>query len=267
MESQKDTSNQNESNETGKVVELPIIEFIGINFITAMVPFYICLGIFFLIYYILIEIISIPLIIHLFIFPIFIFFLYHIYILILIEVCALWVYIWNKKSPPQQGMFKRVLHDVHSPEGKMLKYYHRRGFIIKFPIWLSSKSPFPWLLNRTLRRIGHNELGKNVIYCNAFPGLELTELGDNSFIYPASILSSHAVQSIFGKITIKKVKLGRETVFYPGCVAGPGAKTEDDVTIYPCSGLPKNWKGEKNQKYYTGIPARPIDKNEIRNAK
>ncbi len=245
------------------VVELPIIEFISINFITAMIPFYFCLGIFLLIEFFFIVIMSLSFLIQLFILPFVFFFLYYIYILILIEVCAIWVKIWNKKSPQEQGAFKRILDDIESAEGKMLKYYHRRGFIIKFPVWLSSKSPFPWLLNRALRRIGHNEIGINVIYCDGFPGLELTKIGDNSFIYPTSAISSHAIQSIFGKITIKEVKLGKNTILYPGCIIGPGAHTEDDVTIYPHSGLHKGWRGEKDKKYYLGIPAKPIEKEEM----
>lgn len=246
-----------------QIVELPITEFVGINFITAMVPFYICLVIFLGALYLFVEFLSLSLVYLSFIFPVLVFILYHLYILLMIEVCALWVRIWNKKSPPRQGAFRRVLDDVKSAEGKMLKYYHRRGFIIKFPVWLSSKCPFPWMLNRALRRIGHNTIDKNVIYCDGFPGLELTTLKKNSFIYPSSAISSHSVQSIFGKITIKEVVIGKNAVLYPGCIAGPGAQMEDNFILHPNSGLPKDWRGNKESTHYIGMPGRPIEEKEI----
>jgi hypothetical protein len=173
------------------------------------------------------------------------------------------VRIWNKKSPPAEGVFKRVLEDEDSKEGKMMKYYHKRGFIIKFPMWLTSKSPFPWLVNRVLRRVSHNNLGKNVIYCDAYVGLEFTELGDNAFIYPTSALSSHAVNTIFGKISIMKITMGKNTTLYPGIIMGPNALTTDNNVIFPNTVLHKNWRGKPNKFYYQGSPGRPIDVDHI----
>ena len=129
-------------------------------------------------------------------------------------------------------------------------------------MWLTSKSPFPWLINRTLRRIGHNNIGKNVIYCDAYVGLEFTEIGDNSFIYPTSVLSSHEVNSIFGKLSILEIKLGKNNVLYPGTVVGPGVITENNNIFYPGTILPKNWRGVPEKVYYQGSPGRPIDLND-----
>lgn len=240
-------------------VELPVIEFFLINFICFLLPLYACFGLFFLIEFMLIYVLSIEIIIQFISVPFILLFLYYIYILLIIEVSALWVRYWNKQSRPIQGIFKRVFDDAESEEGKMLKYYHRRGFIIKFPVWLSSKSPFPWLLNRALRKIGHIKTGNNVIYCDSFPSLEFTRIEDNVFLYPGSILSSHAVNSIFGKLSIIELELGRNNVFYPGTVAGPGAKTFDDFVIYPNSALVKNWQGNPQKKKYRGSPAIPFE--------
>ncbi|TFF99900.1 MAG: hypothetical protein EU541_03780 [Promethearchaeota archaeon] len=242
-------------------VELPIIEFFLINFICFLLPLYACFGIFFIIELILIQLLSTELIIQIIILPFLLFLLYYLYILLLIEIAAFWVKYWNKKSPPIQGVFKRKFDDIESEEGKMLKYYHRRGFIIKFPVWLASKSPFPWLLNRALRKIGHNEIKNNVIYCDSFPALEFTKIKENTFLYPGSVLSSHAVNSIFGKISILEIDLGRNTVFFPGTVAGPGVTTFDDFVIFPNSSLVKNWRGLSEKKKYSGSPAKPIDEN------
>jgi hypothetical protein len=242
-----------------KTVELPALDFFKINFISFLVPSYICLTLFLLFEYLFIKLLIIPLIVHILILPGYLLILYYIYLIILIEFTALWARRWNRKSPPKEGVFARVLDDLKSPEGKMIKYYHKRGFIIKYPMWLTSKSPFPWLVNRTLRRISHNKIGQNVIYCDAYVGLEFTDLGDNTFIYPSSGLSSHAVNSIFGKITMMELKLGKNTTLYSGNIVGPNAVTTDNTVIYPNTVLHKNWRGKPGEYYYQGSPGRPIE--------
>jgi len=247
-----------------QVVELPALDFFKINFISFLVPLYICLGIFLLFEYGFVNLFSIPISIHFLFLPGFLLLLYYLYLVLLIEFTAYWARRWNNKSPPKQGVFKRVLDDLNSEEGKMMKYYHKRGFIIKYPMWITSKSPFPWLVNRALRKIGHNKIGKNVIYCDAFVGLEFTDLGDNVFFYPTSALSSHAVNTIFGKITMMEIKLGKNTTFYPGVIAGPNAVAEDDNVIFPNTVLHKNWRGKPEKRYYQGSPGRPIEIKHIK---
>ncbi|MFX1279021.1 MAG: hypothetical protein ACFFA3_06355 [Promethearchaeota archaeon] len=258
MKESKNSSLSNEKEE--KTVELPAFDFFKINFITFLIPLYVCLGLFLLFEYYFINLLSIHPLIHFLLIPGIIFILYYIYLIILIEFSALWTRSWNKKSPPQQGVFARVLDDINSPEGKLIKFYHKRGFIIKYPVWLTSKSPFPWLVNRTLRRISHNKIGNNVIYCDAYVGLEFTNIDDNIFIYPSSGLSSHAVNTIFGKISMLEIKLGKNTTIYPGDIVGPNAITEENNVIYPNTVLHKNWRGKPGEFYYQGSPGRPIEK-------
>ncbi|MEJ2295961.1 MAG: hypothetical protein P8Y23_14485 [Candidatus Lokiarchaeota archaeon] len=247
--------------EESKTVELPIMDFFKINLFSFIVPFYPCLGLFLIYIYFFVIIYPIALLFHLFIIPNLIVLLYYLYLILLIEFTALWASRWNKKSPPKQGVFKRVLNELDSEEGKMMKYYHKRGFIIKFPMWLTSKSMFPWLVNRSLRRISHDKIGNNVIYCDAYVGLEFTDLGENTFFYPTSALSSHAVNTIFGKITMLEIKLGDNTTFYPGVIAGPNAVTKDNYVIFPNTVLHKNWRGTPDKFYYQGSPGRPIERN------
>jgi hypothetical protein len=246
-----------------KTVELPALDFFKINIISFLVPLYVCLSLFLLFEYGLINLFSIPPFIHLIILPVVFLVLYYLYLIVLIEFTALWTRKWSKKSPPKQGVFRRVLDDKNSEEGKMMRYYHKRGFIIKFPMWLSSKSPFPWLINRALRRISHNKIGKNVIYNDAYVGLEFTDIADNCFFYPTSGLSSHAVNTIFGKITMMEIKIGKNNTFYPGTIMGCGALTADNNVIYPNTVLHKNWRGKPGKLYYQGSPGRPIDPNNI----
>jgi hypothetical protein len=245
-------------NEEEKTVELPALDFFKINFFSFLIPFYPCLGLFLLLEY-GINTLNVPLFIHLLFSPSFLLLLYYLYLFLLIEFTAFWVRSWNKKSPPHQGVFARILDETNRSEGQLMKYYHKRGFIIKFPMWLTSKSPFPWLVNRTLRRIGHNEIGKNVIFCDSYVGLEFTNLEDNVFIYPSSGLSSHAVNSIFGKITMMELKLGKNTTLYPGNIVGPNAVTTANNVIYPNTVLHKNWRGKPGKLHYQGSPGRPIE--------
>ncbi len=264
MEAKK-VKKESDSNlkEEEKTVELPTIDFFKISFITFLVPLYVCLALFLIFEYLFIIRFSIPVIIHFLLLPGFLFLLYYIYLIILIEFAAFWTRSWNKKSPPKQGVFERILNDVNCPEGKMIKYYHKRGFIVKFPVWFTSKSPFPWLVNRALRRIAHNKIGHNVIYCDSYVGLEFTDIGNNVFIYPTSMLSSHAVNSIFGKLSILEIKIGEGTVFYPGTISGPGVLTINDYVIFPNSLLHKSWRGKPGMKYYQGSPAHPIEPNHL----
>ncbi len=245
-----------------QTVELPALDFFKINILSFIVPLYVCLCLFLLFEFFFITLLSIPLIIHFLILPGFLLFLYYVYLIVLIEFSAFWARKWSKKSPPAQGVFKRVLDDVNSEEGRMIKYYHKRGFIIKYPMWLTSKSPFPWLINRTLRRISHNKIGTNVIYCDSYVGLEFTDLGDNVFIYPTAALSSHAVNTIFGKISMLEIKLGKNTTLYPGIIAGPGVLTQENNVIYPNTVLHKNWRGKPGKFYYQGSPGRPLERKE-----
>jgi hypothetical protein len=254
---------EDQEDEKGQTVSLPALDFFKINFLSFLIPLYLCLGLFLIFEFFFINLFSIPLFIHVLLLPPLLLCLYYLYLILLIEFTSLWVNYWNRKSPPAQGVFKRILDNPNSKEGKLIKYYHKRGFIIKFPMWLTSKSNWPWLVNRTLRKIGHNKIGKNVIYCDGYVGLEFTNLGDNTFIYPTSALSSHAVNSIFGKITMLEIKLGKNTTFYPGIIAGPNAVTTNNNVILPNTVLHKNWRGKPGFLYYQGSPGKPIEPHHI----
>ncbi|MBY9007927.1 MAG: hypothetical protein KGD63_14390 [Candidatus Lokiarchaeota archaeon] len=249
----------NKDNQPNKRVELPMHEFFFINFISYIIPLYFCVGLVILLEYFLLFIVSIDFSLHLIILPPILLSIYYLFIIFFIELAAFWVRRWNRKNQPKVGIFKRVLDNKESEEGRLIQYYHRRGFILRSCIWLSSKSPFPWLVNRALRKVGHNKIGKNVIYCNSYVGLEFTELGDNTFFYPTSLVSSHSVESIFGKLSLHEVKIGKNTIIYPGITIGPGAQTKENDVIYPNSLLHKNWRGIEDKAYYQGVPAKPLN--------
>ncbi len=259
MTSSEDNEITQASREEEHIVEFNVGYFFIISIICFLAPFYACLALF-LFYHLLInEIFALGTQLQFILFPWVLFLLYYLYLLLLIEIAALWTRRWNKKCPPRQGTFERDFSAVKNKTevGTILNYYHKRGFIIKYPMWLTSKSPFPWLVNRTLRRIGHNKIDSNVIYCDAYVGLEFTDIGENTFIYPTSVLSSHEVNSIFGNLNILEIKLGKNNSLFPGTVVGPGAVTDDNNVFLPGSMLPKGWNGVKCKYTYRGAPAKP----------
>jgi hypothetical protein len=78
-------------------------------------------------------------------------------------------------------------------------------------------------------------------------------------MYPTSAISSHAVNSIFGKISILEIDIGKNTTLYPSTIAGPGVATKEGFVIYPNTVLHKNWRGIEGIKYYQGSPGKPIE--------
>ncbi|MFX1237540.1 MAG: hypothetical protein ACFFAS_13385 [Promethearchaeota archaeon] len=249
------------SHKQQNIVEFDVGYFFFLSFFCFMIPFYVCLAIFLCYAYIFNSVLKISLEFQLLLLPGVLFFLYYVYLILLIEIAALWTRRWNKRSPPKEGTFERDFTALKNKTemGKILNYYHKRGFIIKYPMWLTSKSPFPWLVNRTLKRIGHNKIAKNVIYCDAYVGLEFTDIGENTFIYPTSVLSSHEVNSIFGNLNILEIKLEKDNIIFPGTVVGPAAKTEEGNVFLPHSMLPKGWRGVEGKKFYQGTPTRPVE--------
>jgi hypothetical protein len=171
---------------------------------------------------------------------------------------SLYIKKWNKISPPVEGIFHREFSgkDVIDP---VIKYYHYRGFVIKWPLWLAYKSPFPWLMIRVLRKIGHNKIDKSVIMMESFPGLEFCTVGKNVIYYPSSMISAHSVDSIFGLLSITAINIGDNTFISPHSIVGPGAEILDNYGLFPNTIAAKNWKGVPGKYYYAGAPARTID--------
>ena len=56
-----------------------------------------------------------------------------------------------------------------------------------------------------------------------------------------------------------EIKLGKNTTFYPGIIAGPNAVTTDNNVIFPNTVLHKNWRGKPGAFYYQGSPGKPIE--------
>jgi len=246
-------------------VQLPILKYFFINFFSFTIPLY---PSFFLVayYYPLMRLLLENLDIHLFwawvFFPLYLLGTILLWIFLVIEFAAMITRFWRKKSPPTEGVFHRTFTE-RDVEDERIKYYHDRGYIIKFPVWLASKSPFPWLLKYALRRIGYqNYIGKDVTFMDTIPGLEFTTIKDGVTYYPGSSTASHVVDSIFGNLTIKKLKLEENSSVFPHVIIGPGVHLEENKALLPRSAGIKDWKSKKGKKYYSGSPGKPIEQYE-----
>ena len=243
-------------------VKLPIFKYFILNFFGFTLPLY---PSFFLVacYKIItIELIGIPWQWACVLFPIWLIGAIILYIFLVIEFAAAVTKNWRKKSPPVEGVFHRTF-GKGNVEDEHLKFYHDRGYMIKFPVWLASKSPFPWLLKRALIRIGYdNRIGKDVTFMDTIPGLEFTTIKDGVTYYPGSSTASHVVDSIFGNLTIKRLLLEENASVFPHVIIGPGVHLEENKALLPRSAGIKDWKSKEGKKYYSGSPGRGIDKYE-----
>jgi acetyltransferase-like isoleucine patch superfamily enzyme len=185
-----------------------------------------------------------------------------LWIFLVIEFAAVITHYWRKRSAPIEGVFHRTF-SKGNVEDERLKYYHDRGYIIKFPVWLSSKSPFPWLLKYTLKRIGfQNYIGKDVTFMDTIPGLEFTTIKDGVTYYPGSSTASHVVDSIFGNLTIKKLTIEKNASVFPHTIIGPGVVLNENNALMPRSAGIKDWKSKPEKKYYSGSPGHPLGEYE-----
>jgi hypothetical protein len=162
---------------------------------------------------------------------------------------------WDKKSPPVEGVFDRKFsgNDAADPR---IQYYHRRGFIIKLPVFYAKKSIFPWTVHWVLIKLGHNKIHPDAMYLDSFSALEFTELGPGFVGGDGIVLSSHVVDSIFGKLTIQRCKCEQNAVVHTNAIMAPGSTMGPDCSIFPNSFAIKGQKAENPGEFYIGIPGK-----------
>ncbi|MBN2157516.1 MAG: hypothetical protein JW776_15830 [Candidatus Lokiarchaeota archaeon] len=239
-------------------VQLPLLKYFFLNFFSFTIPLY---PSFFLVayYYPLTQKIGIPWYWSWLLFPMVLVGAILLYIFLVIEFATFITRRWTKNLLPIEGVFHRTFKEGNI-EDENLKYYHDRGYIIKFPVWLAYKSPFPWLIKRVLTRVGYaNVIGKDVTFMETIPTLEFATIRDGVCYYPGSASASHVVDSIFGNLTIKKVMIDENATVFPHTIIGPGVHLDKNNTLMPRSAAIKDWKGISNKNYYSGSPGKPID--------
>ena len=193
--------------------------------------------------------------------------LYFLYLLITILVTKIFMIYYDFRSPPQQGKFNRQFLDKSIPDYKVLHYYHLRGAIVKYSIWITQKSPFPSIMHWAFNFYDHNKIGKNIIYENCFPGYELTDIGDGSVLSPGSCLSSHVVESIYGTLHVEQITLGKNAKVGYNSIVGPGIDIGQEYIMGDNCMTYAPWPFTRNEEYkgnyFVGLPAKHRDVDEL----
>ncbi|HMF29930.1 MAG TPA: hypothetical protein VKK79_00840, partial [Candidatus Lokiarchaeia archaeon] len=115
----------------------------------------------------------------------------------------------RKKCPPQEIILVRSFSNPNREHLRHLNYHHFRSYIMRLVKWKFCKGPFPWLQNWMFRYLKAFELGSGVVFEPHFYASELCAFGDDAYIGPGCIPTSHVVEGVWGRLIIMEVKLGR----------------------------------------------------------
>ncbi|MHA1988573.1 MAG: hypothetical protein ACW98D_18225 [Promethearchaeota archaeon] len=157
----------------------------------------------------------------------------------------------EKRSPSKSGIIPRNI------PSKTLNYYHFRSFIIKYPKNAFSRGPFPWLLKWMYNFVGTNKIGKGSVLEEHIAGDRFVDVGKDSYLGTNTIVSSHAVEGIFGNISFSKVKIGNNFTAAGFDVIGPGVDTGDNSSWLPITVAPK-YNIMKGDNFYFGLPIKKL---------
>lgn len=186
--------------------------------------------------------------------------LYYLYIACTAAITKVFLRYYDARSPGEPGVLQRQFKDTTHPDYVKLHYYHMRGAVVKYSLWITQKCPFPSLVNRLLRYYGHNTIGKGVIYENCFPGLEMTVVGDGVVIEAGASLSTHVVESLYGNLVLDQVTIGDNAVVGVSSIVGPGIVVPPGHLIGDNCMTFKNWPltpvDDPATTFYNGSPAR-----------
>jgi len=167
----------------------------------------------------------------------------------------LWRYT-EKKSPTKDGNIPRNI------PSKTLNYYHIRSFMIKYSKNCFTKGPFPWLSNWFYNFVGTNKIGKGTTIEEQVCADKYIDVGENCYIGVNSVLTSHFVEGIFGRITYFKIKVGDNTTLGGyNCIA-PGTDIKDNCYLIPMAHAAKHYT-VKGKNYYFGAPLHKIFKKKL----
>ncbi len=162
----------------------------------------------------------------------------------------LYYWIFNKIRPRKEMINALPRGDT----AKDVEIYWTRNFFLRLIKWEFTKCPFPWLVNWMFNYVGSTKIGKGTVIDK--PGYicqEFLELGENCYTGPMSGQSSHVNEGIFGGFTLKKIKLGNNSVLCTRCMLAPGVEIGENTQILTMSGVTKFTKLKSNSSYL-GLP-------------
>ncbi|MBN2151762.1 MAG: hypothetical protein JW839_09970 [Candidatus Lokiarchaeota archaeon] len=189
--------------------------------------------------------------------------LYFVYLGTTVLVTRAFLAYFDLRSKPSSTVLRRQFKDKGHPDYRTMHYYHMRGAVVKYPVWIVLKCPIPSLIARVSKYLCHNVIGKRILHENSYPGLELTEIGDDVVLEAGSTVSTHVVESLYGNIVRQRVEVGRGVVLGINSVIGPGAVVADGSHVGDNSIAYQKWPLVKQEgiegDFFNGMPARHRD--------
>jgi acetyltransferase-like isoleucine patch superfamily enzyme len=183
-------------------------------------------------------------------------YLVHLFFIVLF---TRWFYRLTDKRGPDQGIFDRDM-EISSTK---LDYYHFGSFLMKYPIFAVSRSPFPWLLNWELNFINSNRIERGTILEETFIHSHVN-FGKNSYLGTTSHVTNHLVDGVYGQenLTFVGVKIGDNCIFNTHTGGLPGSEIGNNSTFMPGATTIKYDKILGNG-IYGGFPVKKLSKEEI----
>jgi len=158
-----------------------------------------------------------------------------------------------------QGIYDRNLDE----SSKALDYYHFRSFLMKYPVFAFSRSPFPWLLNWELKFIKSNKIGKETVLEETFLHSHI-DFGKNCYLGTSSHITNHLVDGVYGSenLTFIGVSIDDNSVLNSITGGLPGTEIGKNSTLLPsCTTIKFDKIGSNG--IYAGFPAKKLTKDEI----
>jgi len=183
-------------------------------------------------------------------------YLLHLFCIILL---TRWWYRRADERGPSQGIFDRNMEMASTK----LDYYHFGSFLMKYPIFAVSRSPFPWILNWELNFIGSNKIGKETVLEETFIHSHVN-FGKNCYLGTSSHMTNHVVDGVYGEENLTFVGIEIDDHSILNVVTGglPGTEIGKYSTFLPGATTIKYDKVGDNG-VYGGFPAKKLSKKEI----
>jgi len=189
--------------------------------------------------------------IFIFLFPFNILILIHLLQISAILFSILFLTILKLIYPPKEGIFNRNIKD------KDYFYWNLRNIVKKWPLFINSSNPFPWLKNRFTLRFFGVKIGSNGIHDNSWISSEFVSIGKNVIIGMNSNILSFGIEQ--DKFILKKIIVEDDVLIGAKCVLLPGTHIKRNVKLSAHSYTKFNQILQENSTYL-GHPAKLREK-------
>jgi UDP-3-O-[3-hydroxymyristoyl] glucosamine N-acyltransferase len=110
--------------------------------------------------------------------------------------------------------------------------------------------------------VGSNEIGKGTVIEEQVCADKYIKVGDNCYVGPNCVITSHLVEGIFGNIPYFQPRLGDNVTLGGLNCIGPATYLDDNTYVFPLSSGSK-FNKLKGKNYYFGLPFRKIFKKKV----